>query len=395
MAQNATAPTVTAISIPEGGEGRAVSVEWSTGERTSFNVLWLRDNCPSGGDKRSAFRTFSVAELDVALTITDAVATEGISIGYSDGHQSQFDAGWLHTNRPGATRVRPSATWRSTAELSSLDMASVRSDAGWHDLLEAVSTNGAAVVTGVPASNEGSSELAAKLGHVRETDFGRFFDIISEPDVWTMSQSTSAMDPHTDDPYRYTPSGVSILHCFESSPTGGGRSTLVDGFAVAEAIRSEVPEAFELLTSVAVPWVRHRTESVDQGEAVHLIAHAPVISLDRDGAIAGVRFHERSMGTLDIAAELMDGYYRALIEFTKRIRDPEFQWEHGLEPGEAIVFDNQRVLHGRTAFDGDPGRRHLRLCTVDRDQVHSALRLLRERLATGTEHEKLPAGNLS
>jgi gamma-butyrobetaine dioxygenase len=210
-----------------------------------------------------------------------------------------------------------------------------------------------------------------------------------------MSQSTSAMDPHTDDPYRYTPSGISVLHCIEASPTGGGRSTLVDGFAVAESIRTEVPAAFDLLCSVAVPWVRHRADSVEQGEAVHLIADAPVIAVDRDGAVCGVRFHERSMGTLDIDPDLMDLYYRALIEFTLRIRSSAFQWEHGLQPGEALVFDNQRVLHGRTAFDGDPGRRHLRLCTVDRDQVHSALRLLRADFAPETELDKLPVGNLS
>ena len=59
------------------------------------------------------------------------------------------------------------------------------------------------------------------------------------------------------------------------------------------------------------------------------------------------------------------------------------------------MFDNQRVLHGRTGFDGDPGRRHLRLCTVDRDQVHSRLRLLRGELAPDRQDEKLPVGNLS
>lgn len=395
MAENAAALTVTALDIPEGGEGRAVSVEWSTGERTSFNVLWLRDNCPSGGDKRSAFRSFSVAELDPALCIARADTVDGLEIEYSDGHRSCFELSWLYRHRPMTSMIGPVSTWRADAKLPTLDMKAVRADPGWHGLLEAIADCGAAVVTGVPATNDGSAELAARLGHVRETDFGRFFDIISEPDVWTMSQSTAAMDPHTDDPYRYTPSGISVLHCFDASPTGGGRSTLVDGFAVAEDIRTSVPEAFDLLTSVAVPWVRHRTESVDQGEAVHLIAHAPVIALDRDGTIAGIRFHERSMGTLDIEPALMDGYYRALIEFTSRILSVDFRWEHGLVPGEALVFDNQRVLHGRTAFDGDPGRRHLRLCTVDRDQVHSALRLLREQMAPGTEHAKLPVGNLS
>ena len=395
MADNAAVPTVTAVDIPEGGEGRAVSVEWSTGERTSFNVLWLRDNCPSGGDKRSAFRTFSVAELDPELRIVEAeVAATDVAVTYSDGHRSMFVGAWLADHRP-RTTASEQATWRSDATVTIIDASSLAGDSAWHQLLEAVAADGAALVTGVATTAEGTSQLASKLGHVRETDFGRFFDIISEPDGWTMSQSTSAMDPHTDDPYRYTPSGISVLHCIEASPTGGGRSTLVDGFAVAESIRADNPTAFDLLSSVSAPWVRHRTEAVDQGEAVHLIAHAPVIALDRDGEVSGVRFHERSMGTLDIDPDLVDAYYLALIEFTVRIRSSDFQWQHGLQLGEALVFDNQRVLHGRTAFDGDPGRRHLRLCTVDRDQVHSALRLLRADFAPETEHEKLPVGNLS
>ena len=394
MATLAAVPTVMAVDIPEGGDGRAVSVEWTTGEHTSFNVLWLRDNCPSGGDKRSAFRTFSVAELDPDLTVLEAAEVDGaVVLTFSDEHRSTFASSWLHQHR---TRTRPlaeHATWQADFEPTVIDFSSIDERKSWYRLLEAVETDGAALVVGVPG--QGTSELASLLGHVRETDFGRFFDIVSEPEVWTMSQSTAAMDPHTDDPYRYTPSGVSILHCIEASPTGGGRSTLVDGFAVSDSIRNDAPGAFELLSTVAVPWVRQRTESVDQGEAVHMVAHAPVIAVDHDGDLCGVRFHERSMGTVDIADHLIDEYYRALIEFAVRIRSSEFQWEHALRPGEAIVFDNQRVLHGRTGFDGDPGRRHLRLCTVDRDQVHSSLRLLRAEFASGTEDGKLTAGNLS
>ena len=38
--------------------------------------------------------------------------------------------------------------------------------------------------------------------------------------------------------------------------------------------------------------------------------------------------------------------------------------------------DNHRVLHGRTAFDADSGRRHLQGCYVDRDELRSRLRVL-------------------
>lgn len=377
-------------------------VTWPDRQVAVCNVLWLRDNCPSGGDKRSAIRSFSVDQLDPDLALDRAaVGPDGaIVIEFSDGHRSAFDPTWLRANsRVGAMRDDAVVRWRRDVELPTLAAAELATDTGHHRLLEALVSHGAAVVTDVPTDVVGTEALAAELGRIRETDFGRLFDIVSEPEVWELSQSTAALDPHTDDPYRYTPSGMSILHCVEASSDGGGRSSLVDGFAVAEDLRHRAPVAFQLLSSVAVPWIRYRAESVDQGEAVHMRADASVIALDRDGEVCGIRFHERSMGVLEIEPELMAAYYRALIEFVHCIRSAEFQWEHGLAPGEALVFDNQRVLHGRTAFtapaSGTSARRHLRLCTVDRDQAHSALRLLRATLGTGTEFASLPAGNLS
>ncbi len=250
-------------------------------------------------------------------------------------------------------------------------------------------------MSGLPDAAEATEHLADLLGHIRETDFGRIFDIVSEPEPFTPSQSTMALDPHTDDPYRYTPSGISILHCMQPSDGGGGESTVVDGFAVAEDIRSSDPEAFELLTTVTVPFIHRRTEAVDQGDDVFLCADAPVVSVDGNGNVCGVRWHERSMAPMRIDADLADRFYPALSLFSTAVRGGEFTWRHHLAAGEALVYDNQRVLHGRTGFEGAQTRRHIRLCTVDRDQVHSRLRRLRETFAPGTEHDPLPAGSLS
>jgi len=39
-----------------------------------------------------------------------------------------------------------------------------------------------------------------------------------------------------------------------------------------------------------------------------------------------------------------------------------------------MAFDNQRVLHGRTACT--TGARHLQGCYVDKDSLHSRIRVL-------------------
>jgi gamma-butyrobetaine dioxygenase len=39
-----------------------------------------------------------------------------------------------------------------------------------------------------------------------------------------------------------------------------------------------------------------------------------------------------------------------------------------------MAFDNQRVMHGRTAYT--TGARHLQGCYVDKDSLHSRIRVL-------------------
>ena len=45
-----------------------------------------------------------------------------------------------------------------------------------------------------------------------------------------------------------------------------------------------------------------------------------------------------------------------------------------------MVFDNQRILHGRTAFSSARFARHLRGCYLSRDSVYSETALLRRQL---------------
>jgi len=52
-----------------------------------------------------------------------------------------------------------------------------------------------------------------------------------------------------------------------------------------------------------------------------------------------------------------------------------------LRPGDLVLFDNLRVLHGRTAFASARHARHLQGCYVTRDSVQSTTALLRRELS--------------
>ena len=40
--------------------GSSLNIEWQDGEKSTFNFLWLRDNCPTAHDKDSRHRMFNI-----------------------------------------------------------------------------------------------------------------------------------------------------------------------------------------------------------------------------------------------------------------------------------------------------------------------------------------------
>ena len=54
-----------------------ITVGLSDGTTVRCNRFWLRDNCPSNGDRTSLFRPFTVASMDDDLTITAAEMADG------------------------------------------------------------------------------------------------------------------------------------------------------------------------------------------------------------------------------------------------------------------------------------------------------------------------------
>ena len=63
----------------------------------------------------------------------------------------------------------------------------------------------------------------------------------------------------------------------------------------------------------------------------------------------------------------------ALAHLDELANDPAMQFEVGLRPGDMVVFDNWRVLHGRRAFRGD---RLIAGGYVNREDVESTARRL-------------------
>ncbi len=73
--------------------------------------------------------------------------------------------------------------------------------------------------------------------------------------------------------------------------------------------------------------------------------------------------------------------YRALAAFDALAHCPEQVLEHRMQDGDCVVFDNRRVLHGRTGYEEDgvvaSRRRRLHGWYIDWDEIWSRINVLR------------------
>ena len=67
----------------------------------------------------------------------------------------------------------------------------------------------------------------------------------------------------------------------------------------------------------------------------------------------------------------MRALYAGIRSFDGMANDPAYQWRYTLKPGDMLVFDNWRVLHGRGAFRG---KRKMAGAYVNREDFESRVR---------------------
>ena len=364
---------------------RSINIVWSDGRRSVFHHIWLRDNCSCSqcGDRSGGHRYLELGSIDPEISPDEVSidASGALLIRWAgDGHLTTYSPGWLRANcyskESLAERRQQPVLWdsRLNGKIPEWDYDRVVIDDSFRlQMFQHIRDYGFAIINGVPTLEDQIERLADIFGFVRQTHYGRVFDLIATPKQRILAQTAHAIRPHNDELFRDPIPGLFMMHCLRASECGGGASILVDGFNAAEELRSENQEQFELLCRIPIP---HRRFLVDEVDDVALSASWPTIELNRHGEIEAVHINERTMAPLDTEENLIEPVYRALRKMLELVYDPEACVTYRLESGQAALMDNHRVLHARAAFNGN---RHIRQCHVDRDEFFSRLRALRRR----------------
>ena len=185
---------------------------------------------------------------------------------------------------------------------------------------------GFSLLRGVPAVSSTLTKVVELFGYVKETNYGRFFDVRTVVEPNNVAYTALPLSAHTDNPYRDPVPTLQLLHCLSSSDLGGD-TTVVDGFCVADALRVREPDKFKLLTTIPV---RFRYSDKD----AELEAEVTLIDLSPRGEVTAVRLNGPTALPFDIDSDLMEPYYDAYRTFGQMLESPEFQVRFKLDPGD-------------------------------------------------------------
>jgi gamma-butyrobetaine dioxygenase len=360
---------------------KGVTLGWSDGRNSRFHVLWLRDNCACRECRHPLALERTYIFIDHAPPVLNSARLDSsgeLEVRFQQGpesHVSRFQQGWLRTHDPVESLARADdfapRLWEDdiTAHLTRIDYKRYMGDAdGVRAWICALKVQGIVLLEGVPELSRQLLEVAKRIGPVRASNFGEYYDVVSMPKPNASAYTAMGLELHTDlANWRYPPD-VQLLFCLRSDVKGGD-SVFADGFRVAEALRESDPAAFDLLATQPVEYRFHDA-------TCDIRSTATLIETERDGHLQRLRFNNWLRGATVFPEAILEPMYAAIGKFWRLLRDPQYQLHLRLRPGELIAYDNHRVLHGREPFDASSGERHLQGCYINQEDLDSKLRMI-------------------
>ena len=362
--------------------GKAILLSSKYGTPLRYHSTWLRDNALDiqTRDKKNGQRLISISDIPINIYIKSASLDKkgkNITLNFLPNKKKvQFSTSWLESHAYDKKQnnskvwINPHLkTWTKTS-LKRIPIINYKKAKANKKLLlkwlKSLHCYGFAKIIGCEKKSGTVIKIAKLFGYVRETNYGKWFDVKSKTNAVNLAYTNLGLQAHTDNPYRDPVPTMQILHCLKSS-TKGGDSKVVDGFNAALRLKKENKKYFNLLSKYC-----SRFEFKGKKD-VHLKSRFPMIVLSPDGELLAVHFNNRSMAPItDVPYRDMEDYYKAYGKFSSIIDNPKMAVSFKLNPGDCFLVDNTRVLHARTSYTGS-GSRWLQGCYTDKDGLLSAI----------------------
>ena len=349
------------------------------GQKKEIHPFWFRErvNGKSFMDKGTQQRLFDPTKLEGDIKIDSLnLSDQFLEITFNDGAYSKFAIQNIFSEFNNEDEIKKiekvewDSSFRNFKNFKFED--NFFNEKVMYDALIDFYKFGFVIFKNVPTKDNFITSFANSIGSIRRTNFGEFFNVKSKPNPNDLAYTSLALAPHTDNPYRNPVPCIQMLHCIENE-VNGGLSTLVDGYTVTEKLKKDFPNYYDILTKVKVKF-----QFIDQ--SVILEDWAEMIQLNEQNGFKQVRFSPRLDFVPLMEKNKLELFYSARKKISELYNSDQYRVEFRLNPGDLLMMDNYRLLHGRTSYDANQGNRFLQGCYIDYDSTEGKLKHLKRKL---------------
>ncbi len=352
---------------------KELNIQFSDKVEDNFPLIWLRDHAKDelNWDERSNQRKTFTARIDSNLRIKEAIILENgksLSILWSDLNSAiKYSHDFLRENifsqKTNASNLK---LWKSDDinVKTFIDYELATSKKGFKIFLKKLYDYGFCVIKDCKKELNTVEKIAKKIGYVRQSIFGGLWSFESNENMADSAYTSEELRPHTDATYSNDAPGLQLLLCCHYNAQGG-ESIMVDGFKIADVIKKEHKDLFDILSTVEVP-------GNYVGDGVFLESKRPIFKLNSNKEIVQVSFNNYDRAAFRLENDLMIKFYEAIKKFDLMANHHDFQWKYVLKPGELLIFNNWRILHGRKAFKGS---RKMSGCYINKEDFDSVCKI--------------------
>ena len=350
----------------------SISVKFKNNHEENFPNIWLRDHAKDeeNWDKRSYQRKTFTASLDIGIQIKEAKIKEDgshLEILWSDmKNVVEYSSEYLFKNILSINNKNNNLQLWKKEDIQQdiyFKFKEIQDEEGFSLFLKKLYNLGFCVITDCETNLRTVEVLANKIGYVRQSIFGGLWEFESNEDMADSAYTQEELRPHTDSTYSNDAPGLQLLLCCDYKAKGG-ESIMVDGFKIAQVIKNNNKDLFDLMSKIEVP-------GKYIGDGVILEAKRPIFKLDNNELIQ-VSFNNYDRTEFRIDEALTVKFYKAIKKFDDLVNSKEFQWRHILKPGELLIFNNWRILHGRGSFIG---KRKMAGCYINMEDFRSRCKI--------------------
>lgn len=399
----------TKISYPEKiketkiTDSETVKIVFENGKSCNFKSVWLRDSCRCSNciDSVTKHKLYEFPQSDVNIipskvTLQDnseVLHIQWLSPKNKTAHDSTYTAKWLsqfadlfngntklknikddHYNSLVTTRTLWNKKIIENVNVAVNYEDYMTSDSGLYNVLSNIQQYGISVIKGVPLVEKEVVKVSRRIAFVKETGYGKTFQVKINPHPKThLTYTGKRFELHSDLAYYQNTPSAQLLHCIKAAKPdsteqkeAGGISSFADAFYAIEWLQSEHPEYFHILSTTKVSlsyldaqrnrWIRHQRS---------------LIETNIDNEVSDFYCTEFSLRPPIIPTEKIVPFYKAHNCLLAKLNEEHLLWKFYLTPGDLVIFNNKRIVHGRDEYDPNKIERHLEGCYMDIQEIHA------------------------